>query len=164
MSTKHSLERGGAGKEQLPTVTQPKHFEAFQALSAIVEEIDRISEKSASGPGEQWSGAQSTGKAITDEGKPVTLPSPREQAIASLPPPAIMQRELAKHIRTEVHHLRKEAHRIVKIGRPGAAHKLSLIYAKIRRLNALWHEIIEASYEVLKRLFIRVFVDRQSIM
>lgn len=160
------MERGGqAGKEQLPTVTQPKHFEAFQSLSAIVEEIDRISESSTDGPGEQWAGAQKGTKAITGSTtSAVALPSPREQAIASLPIPVMMQRELEKHIRTEVQHLRSEARRIVKIGRPGAAHQLTLIYAKIRRLNALWHEILEASYEVLKRLFIRVFVDRQSIM
>ena len=35
---------------------------------------------------------------------------------------------------------------------------------RIRRLNSLIAEILEASYEVLKRLFIRVFIDKQSVI
>lgn len=90
-------------------------------------------------------------------------PSPRDIAIANLPPLAIMQQKLTTHIRGEVRTLRREAHRVTRVGKPGAAYHLNQLYARIRRLNALLSELLEASLDVLKRLFIRVFIDKQAL-
>jgi hypothetical protein len=76
----------------------------------------------------------------------------------------VVQNKLAQHIQNEVRMLRREAGKVTRLSHPGAAYKLTLIYARIRRLNALLTELWDASYEVLKRLFIRVFIDRQPIL
>ena len=52
---------------------------------------------------------------------------------------------------------------IVRSKKPGSAYALSQLYAKIRHLNALLADLLEASYDVLKRLFVKVFIDKQAI-
>ncbi len=74
-----------------------------------------------------------------------------------------MQQQIEQHIRQEVRQLQKEVKRVSRVSRPGMAYKLNQLYAKIRRLNGLLSELLEASYEVLRRFFIRVVIDRQSI-
>ena len=75
-----------------------------------------------------------------------------------------MQRELGRYIRKEIKTLRKEVRRqAFRASKPGAAHQLNQLYSKIRRLNTLLSELMEASVDVLKRVFIRVFIDKQSI-
>lgn len=74
-----------------------------------------------------------------------------------------MQKQLAEHIRVEVKKLRKQALQISRMSRPGAAYKLNELYARIRHLNAILAELFEASMDVLKRLFVRVFIDKQTI-
>lgn len=138
-------------------VTQP------DKLGSILDSINRITEKTASGPandgpmgggtqGSQTGGAKQQG------------PSPRDQAIAAIPAPMIVQTKLAQHIQKEVRQLRREAGRITRLGQPGSAYQLTILYARIRRLNALLNELFEASFDVLKRLFIRVFIDKQPIL
>lgn len=131
-------------------------------LDDFLKNINRMSETAPGGPGEQGggSGMQATGG--TQGSTPVA--SARDQAIAALPVPVVMQKELEKHIRTEVKKLRKQAQRIARMNKPGAAHALNELYKSIRLLNALLAKILEASYDVLKRLFIRVFIDRQPIL
>lgn len=90
--------------------------------------------------------------------------SARAQAIANLPDPTVMQKQLAEHIEKEVKKLSKQAKRLARTTKPGAAHRMNELYARIRRLNAILSEIFEASVELLKRLFIRVFVDEQSVL
>lgn len=145
-------------------VSQPVKIESHLGaqLDTFLAGINRISETAPGGPGEQGggSGTQTTGG--TQGSGPVV--SARDQAIAALPIPIIMQKELEKHIRTEVKKLRREAQRIARMNKPGAAYKLNMLYKRIRGLNALLAEMLEASYDVLKRLFIRVFIDRQPIL
>jgi uncharacterized protein (DUF2344 family) len=81
-----------------------------------------------------------------------------------LPSTDKMQKTLKKEIRKEVKSLRKEVRRITRTTKPGKAYKLNSLYARIRRLNAMIAELAEASYEVLKRLFVRVFIDKQTIL
>jgi|TARA_B100001971_G_C18213186_1_gene552094 hypothetical protein len=91
--------------------------------------------------------------------------SPRNQAIKNMPVEKVVRNELAKHIEKEVKALRKQVrHATRRISRPGNAHKLNELYSKIRRLNTLLANIVEASYDVVKRLFIRVFIDKQPIL
>lgn len=88
----------------------------------------------------------------------------RELAIANLPPPSVMQRQLEKHIKTEVKKLRRQARRVAHIHGPGAAYHLNRLYARIRQFHTLLNALLEASVEVVKRFFIRVFIDRQPIL
>jgi len=77
----------------------------------------------------------------------------------------VIRKELAKHIENEVKTLRKQVrHATRRISKPGNAHKLNELYSRIRRLNTLLANMFEASYDVVKRLFVRVFIDKQPIL
>ncbi len=136
-----------------------------EKLGSILETINlmaEISEKVTGNAGEQWSGSRSGASAQGDD---TTQTSLRDQAIASLPSEISMQVQLTRQIKEEIKLLRKEvrksAHRASK---PGAAYKMNELYSRIRRLNSLLSEIFEASYDVIKRLFIRTFIDKQKVM
>ena len=140
-------------------VIQP---EKAAGLEAFVEEINKISETASGGAGEQWSGTGSGQTPVVRSGQQVQI-SARDLAIANLPESKIMQKELEKHIREEVKTLRKEAKRITHVSQPGGAHRMNQLYSRIRHLNSLLSAIFEASVDVVKRLFIRVFIDKQTI-
>lgn len=156
------------GPEAVPAVvSQPVKMESQLSgqLGSFLEDINRISESTGTGPGEQWSDSKGgTGGAVATSTQGQTGTSARDQAIANLPPATIMQRDLEKHIREEVKKLRKQALKISRMNKPGAAFHLNQLYTRIHRLNALLAEIVGASYDALKRMFVRVFVDRQTIL
>ncbi len=128
----------------------------------LMELNDKVSEKSTEDATSDWSQASGgTGSAVQTTGQ--TGASVRDQAIANLPIPVVMQKQLEQHIRNEVKQLRKQALKIANTSKPGGAHKLNELYARIHRLNALLASLFEASVEVLKRLYVRVFVDKQNI-
>ncbi len=102
-------------------------------------------------------------ESVVQPGKVVQTMSARDMAIANLPTAKEMQKELEKHIKDEVKNLRKQAKNVTKIGQPGGAHKMTLFYRQIRHLNSLLFAIWDTSVDVVKRLFIRVFIDKQSI-
>ncbi len=88
----------------------------------------------------------------------------RDQAIAQLPSPEIMQKKLLAHIDAEVASLTKEAREISRRRGTGWAYDLTRLYARIRRLSALAHEILRASVDVVKRFYILVFIDGQALV
>lgn len=131
-------------------------------LAAFLDGIGQFTENVNDKPSGDWSGSGGSVASATT-GQAQTSMSPRDQAIANLPIPVVMQKELEQHIREEVKKLRKQAQSIAAMSRPGGAYKLNQLYARIRHLNAILASLFEASVEVVKRLFIRVFVDKQSI-
>lgn len=143
------------------TVTQP---DTIASLLDVLGTIDHMSERL----GEDRSGdlgGGGGGKATGGKGgTQAKLPSPRDQAIANLPTTAVMQEKLTKIIRQEVRKLNRQIRSIPSSSTPGSAHKLNMLFARIRRLNSLFAEILEASFDVLRRLFIRVFIDEQPIL
>jgi len=132
-------------------------LETFENLNARVSERtaeDASSDLGGAGMGASGQSAQGT-QGI----------SPRDQAIARMPSnPAVLQRKLVDHIRKETKALERLAKSASASGKPGAAFRLNEIYAKIRHLNSLIAEILGASMDVLKRFFIRVFIDNQPIL
>lgn len=137
-------------------VQQPRRLEA------MLVEIGDISEEAPTHVSEE--GTSSGGAKGSQKSTVASHISPREHAIANLPPPPTMQKELQKHIQGEVKKLRREANRIVRLSRPGAAFRLNLIYTRIRSLRKLLSELWEASYETFRRLFIRIFIDKQPVL
>lgn len=155
------------GVETAPSVvSQPVKIESHlgNQLGSFLEDINRISESSKGAAGEQWSGGGTSGAVATTGGQAQPAVSARDQAIAAIPAATAMQKDLEKHIRMEVKNLRKQAQAIARMNQPGSAFHLNQLYTRMRHLNALLAEILEASYDVLKRLFIRVFVDKQPII
>jgi hypothetical protein len=147
--------------ERTAVVAQPvKKVEAMQAL--LLEVNDIVAEANPAKPGEQWSGSQST----TTGGTTATAQtlSWRDQAIAAIPAPQIMQKQLATHIQSEIETLRKQATHITDLRKPGAAHHFNELQSRIHRLNSLLKALFDSSLEVLKRIFIRVFIDKQTIL
>lgn len=130
-------------------------LETFEALPSRVSEItgeDRSSDMGAAGNGGK---AAASAKQL----------SPRDQKIAAISTdPNVLQEQLTAHMKREVEELAKQAKTIERLSRPGAAFQLTALYARIRRLNGLIAEIVQASYDTLKRLFVRVFIDEQPII
>ncbi len=147
-------------------VSQPVKVDSHlgNQLGSFLEDINKISESSGSGPGEQWSDGSSGSTAVQTTGGSTPVATTRDQVIANLPSTKIMQQQLEAHIKTEIKNLRKQAKTIARINQPGGAYKLNQLYTRIHHLNALLGELLSSSVEVLKRLFIRVFVDKQTVL
>lgn len=139
-------------------VAQPGKLEnllgKIEEITAVT--VEATTEDMQGGTGVQASGGQS------DDG---ARQSPRDRAIANLPTPQKMQKQLTQHIEGEIKKLRKEVRNITwSVNKKGAAHRANQLYAKIRRLNSILSELYETSIEVLKRLYIRVIIDKQPVM
>lgn len=144
--------------ERSQSVLQPGKAEG---LAMLVAEINNLpGETTTEDAASDW--PSSGGAGMTAQGAQQGS-SARDQALANLPVPAQMQKQLEAHIRSEVKELRKQTKLIIRSRKPGSAYALVQIYAKIRHLNALLADLLEASYDVLKRLFVKVFIDRQPI-
>lgn len=154
----------GSGLEtQKLIVRQPaKLAELGQLLDTIDGLTNRVSERAGEDVSADLGGAGAAGAMVRSGQQPKRI-SPRDQAIAAIPEPAVIQQKLKQHIEAEVKTLNRQAKKIARIGGAGAAYRLNELYARIRRLNALLADLLEASVEVLKRLFIRVFIDEQPV-
>ncbi|MCF7844811.1 MAG: hypothetical protein K9M03_03215 [Kiritimatiellales bacterium] len=140
-------------------VEQPHKLEGLLDTIMLLDKIsDRVGEDRSGDLG--GAGAVATGTGATTQ----TGQSARDQAIAAIPAETMIRKQLAKHIEKEVKTLRKEVRNATRrVSKPGSAHHLNDLYARIRRLNSLLATILEASYDVVKRLFVRVFIDKQPI-
>lgn len=142
------------------TVTQPATISSLLDTLNLMDQMserigeDRSGDMGSGGAAQQ--GTSGTGTAGT--------PSPRDQAIAQLPAQQEMQQKLTEKIRTEVRQLRRQIRSIPASGKAGAAFELNTLYARIRMLNRLLSTLWEASFDAIKRLFIRTFIDEQSIL
>lgn len=88
----------------------------------------------------------------------------REQALAHLPDTPVMQRKLISSLEHEVSHLKRQARRAALKMRRGGACALNEIYAKIRKIKVMIAEILEATREIVERLYVRLFIDGQPIV
>ena len=140
-------------------VAQPEKFEGLLETISLMDKVsERIGEDRSGDMGGGGTGT-SAGTAQGDDSQ-----STRAQAIANLPQVPEMRKELGQYIQKEIKELRKEIRKkAFRASRPGSAHQLNELYGKIRRLNSLFAELMEASVDVLKRIFIKVFIDKQSI-
>lgn len=164
MALPHNPERQHA-VEAAPAavVSQPTKIDVGGQLGSFIENINRMSETAPTGPGEQGTSGAGGGTIQTSSsGTPVV--SARDQAIANLPAPRVMQKQLEAHIKKEIKELRKQAKRVARINQPGGAYRLNIMYSRIHHLNALLAELFNSSVDVLKRLFVKVFIDKQTVL
>lgn len=136
-----------------------------QKLKEIVEVVDlmgtvaaRVREDSSADlpGGGGGSGTQGAGQ--------TSGTSARDDAIAKAPPMAVMQKKLVEHLEREVKAIEKQARSLKASGARGSGFRLSELYRKIRSLRSLIGDILHASAEMVKRFYISVFIDRQSIV
>jgi hypothetical protein len=139
-------------------VAQP---EKFEGLLETISLMDKVSERMGEDKsGDMGGGGGATGSKKGDDGTTST----RAQAIAAMPDTPQIRKELGNYIQKEIKVLRKQVRRkAFRAAKPGSAHQLNDLYSKIRRLNSLLAELMDTSVDILKRLFIRVFIDKQSI-
>ncbi len=157
-SPEKRTEHIGATEQKNLVVAQP---DKFLGLLETISLMDKVSERL----GEDRSGDRgSSGTTAGGQSQTQSQTSSRAEAIANLPDSPAMRKELSKYIQKEIKTLRRAVRRkAFRASRPGSANQMNDLYAKIRRLNSLLSELLEASVDVLKRIFIRVFVDKQSI-
>ncbi len=169
MSTSSSPETDLALSTSVETskliVTQPAKMRELNDLLMTFESFsNKVSEQSGEDRSGDLGGAGSgtgTKGAAATKGQ-----SARDLAIAAVATdPLVLQKQIQTHIKQEVEVLSKQAKALAHTSnKPGAAHQLNNIYARIRRLNSLLASILEASYDVLKRIFVRVFIDKQPVL
>jgi hypothetical protein len=75
-----------------------------------------------------------------------------------------MQQKLIKQLEQEVRVIQRATRSLARSNRPGAAFLLTELYKKLRRLTALISTIVHASADVIKRLYISAFIDRQALV
>ncbi len=163
MQTSGTPEKQAQNSESAETknlvVAQPEKFEGLLDTISLMDKVsERIGEDASSDMGGASAGSGGT------QGDDDDQQSARAQAIANLPDSPQMQKELSQHIKKEIKVLRKQVRkRAFRASKKGSAHQLNELYSKIRRLNTLLGQLMEVSADVLKRIFIRVFIDKQSI-
>ena len=146
-------------------VTQPAKMKAVEDMLNLLDTIESVPQKVSEMTGEDRSSDMGGGGMARSGGSQQSQVSPRDQAIAAMPTEApVLRLKLKEHIEEEIKELRKAAHHHKRTSAPGGAYKLNELYARIRRLNTLLSSLVEASMDVLRKFYIRVFVDRQAIL
>lgn len=149
-----------ASVEKSPTliVSQPKKLEGLLETLVLIDKVSETLGEDRSGDmGGGGGGAQGD-----DDQIQISL---RKKAIENLPDSPIMQKQLKAHIEKEVVKLQKEVKKAARrASKPGSAYQMNNLYSRIRRLNTLLSELLEASQDVLKRLYVKIFVDKQTVI
>lgn len=157
--------RPSSGPEKAPEskliVTQPpKMKELGQLLETLDGLAQRVSERNSEDASGDLGGSGSVGGQTGQR-----RASSRDVAIALMPTaPVVLQQKLAEHIEQEVRKLERELRALKRVTKAGGAFEMNELYRRIRKLRSLLRELMEASVDLLKRLYIRVFVDKQSIL
>jgi hypothetical protein len=157
-----SIEKGPNTQESTEekhlVVTQP---DKFQGLLETISLMDKVSERlGEDNSGDMGGGGSGTKSTQGDDGTTST----RATAIENLPATPEMRKSLGAYIQKEIKVLRKQARKKkFHASKPGSAHQINDLYSKIRRLNTLFTELMETSVDALKRLFIKVFIDKQTL-
>ena len=135
-----------------------------QSLLTILSDLEKFSERVSEdqshdlGGGGSGDGTQGGGQS-GQQGA-----SPRDKAISALPSAPIMRRRLVRQLERDMRKLERKATRNFYRSGKGSAYVLNELYARIRKLQALVMELLHSATEVVERLYIRVFVDRQEIV
>ena len=150
-------------KSQKLIVSQPKQMQSIMEMVGTLELMDTMSERLGEDKSGDMGGGGTGGTGgQQDDG---TQQSQRSRAIANLPNPPVMQKKLTTHIEKEIKKLSKQVKREARrASKPGAAYRLNKLYARMRTLNRILGEVLDSTYDVLKRIYIRVIIDRQSIL
>lgn len=154
-----------APRTNLTTVSENAPNIVFQPqkLKEVVGIIDLMGTV-ASRVREDNSGDMGAGGSSGGTAQGATGTSARDEAIAKAPPVPIMQQKLIKHLEQEVHVIQKTVRSLSRSNKPGTAFMLTELYKKLRRLTSLISNILHASAEVIKRLYVSAFIDRQALV
>lgn len=142
-----------------------KQPEKIKSLLVVIGDIERISERigedASQDLGAGGGGTTAQGGAQVQSGTQISL---RQHALQSLPTTSVMREKLVKHLQKEVRHLERESCRVGRAAGKGSAYVVTQLYAKIRKIQALIMEVLEAAAELVERLYVRFFIDHQQLV
>jgi len=143
------------------TVRQP---EKIRSLLFVLADLEKISEIVLEDQSKDMGSGGTSGLVGVVSGGQKGGTSLRDQAIRSLPSQDIMCRRLTRHLAKEVRQLEFKVRRISYSTKKGSAYLLNDLYAQIRKIQSLIIELADAATEVVRRLFIRLFIDHQQLV
>ena len=139
------------------TVRQP---EKIRSLLIVLSDLEKISETVSEDQSQDLGG----GAATTAGDDDLVTSSVRGKAIQSLPSTSVMRGKLTKHLQREVRQLERKSRRLARFNKKGSAYLFNEIYARIRKLQALAAELVDAAADTVRRLYVRLFVDHQQLV
>lgn len=142
-------------------VRQPPKLEGLMTLLDTLSGLERVAEVVREDSSQDIGAAGASGVAAAGTSQAA---SSREQAIQSLPPVTVMRKRLTGHLQSEMRQLERKARRVAHSARKGSAYLLNELYAKIRRIQSLIAELVDAAAEVVRQLYIRLFIDHQQLV
>lgn len=143
------------------TVQQPTKVKDLMQLLGALDSVARIAEAvSEDRSGDLGSGSGEGAVAGASSGQV----SMRDQAIKKLPSTTVMRTRLTSHLQSEVRQLERRARKLARSTKKGSAYLLNELYARIRKIQALIIELTDAATEVVRRLYIRLFIDHQQLV
>ena len=140
-------------------VRQPPKLESLLMMLSDLEKISEVVREEGSQDLGTGAGSFAAGRGA--QGGSVSF---RDLAIKALPSTEVMRQRLTHHLQKEVRELERRAGKLARSAKKGSAYLLNELYAKIRRIQSLIAELIEATAEVVKRLYIRLFIDHQQLV
>ncbi len=153
---------GETPKASMTVASQAPSERVFQPqLRQIVEVIDlmgTVASRVRENPPSNLPAGAATGGAAAQ-----TAVSARDEAIAKIPEPAIMQQKLVKQLELEISRFDRQAKKLSRSKARGSAFLLADLYKKIRSLTSLVSSILEASTDIIKRFYISAFIDHQPL-
>ena len=142
-------------------VKQPPKLEGLMTLLDTLSGLERVAEVVREDSSQDMGGAGATAGAAAQASSGASI---RAQAIKSLPSTAVMRKRLTSHLQREMRQLERKARSMARSAKKGSAYLLNELYAKIRRIQSLIAELIDAAAEVVRQLYIRLFIDHQQLV
>ena len=135
--------------------------EPMTNLLDLLSSFDSISERIGEDRSGDLGGAGAGAGSSAHKRDDVSL---RDKAIASLPSVPAMRHRLTGHLQKDARHLERKAKRLARNTKKGSAYMLNEMYARIRKMQKLIVELVDATADTVKRLYVRLFVDNQKIV
>lgn len=142
-------------------VRQPPKLEGLMTLLDTLSGLERVAEVVREDSSQDMGGAGATAGATAQASSGTSI---RTQAIKSLPSTAVMRKRLTNHLQREMKRLERRARGMARSTKKGSAYLLNELYAKIRRIQSLIAELIDAAAEVVRQLYVRLFIDHQQLV
>jgi hypothetical protein len=135
--------------------------EPMSNLLEVLGSLERVKERISDDKSGDLGGSSGGGGSSQAAKDDVSI---RDKAIASLPSDIVMRDKMKKHLRREVKELERSISRASKSTKQGGAYTLNELYARIRKIQGLIFELIDATTDLVKRLYIKMFIDRQKVV
>ena len=142
-------------------VRQPPKLEGLMTLLDTLSGLERVAEVVREDSSGDLGAAGAAAGAVAQDSSGASI---RSQAIKSLPSTTVMRKRLTNHLQREMKRMERKARGMARSAKKGSAYLLNELYAKIRRIQSLIAELVDAAAEVVRQLYIRLFIDHQQLV